>query len=255
MDKEPEIKLDLDNTSEEDSGSGEVEFSETEQDAIEHGWNPEGVDGKRNLSAEEFMDRKPLYDKIHANEKKMKRLQESMDAFKVHHEKVAELERAKAVDELKNQKKIALENEDYDTVIDIDDKIAEHKAVPPAPQANAVFDDWIEENVWYNQDSEMKEYADTIGNGYAAKNPNKPLIEVYEFVASETKKRFPDKFGNPRREAPSPVEASPRRRASSKKLSARDLPEEDYRMMKTIIRGGGISEEQYLKEYAELESR
>lgn len=33
------------------------EYSEIELEAIEHGWNPEGVEGKRNLSAEEFLDR------------------------------------------------------------------------------------------------------------------------------------------------------------------------------------------------------
>ena len=232
------------------------EYTEIEVEAMEHGWNPEGVEGKRNLSAEEFMDRKPLYDEIHSTKKQIKRLQEGMDALKAHHEKVAELERAKALDYLKNQKKIALENEDFDAVLDIDDKIAEQKAVTAAaPASNSVFEAWVEDNGWYNQDSELKEYADMIGNGYAASHPKKPLTDIYEYVSKEVKSRFPEKFGNTARSAPSPVEGGSKRRTTSRKLSARDLPEDDYRIMKTIVRAGGITEEQYLKEYAELNSQ
>lgn len=252
MGTEPEIKLDIESVEPE-----APDYSEVEIEAMEHGWNPEGVEGKRNLSAEEFMDRKPLYDEIHSTKKQIKRLQEGMDLLKAHHERVAELERAKALDYLKNQKKIALENEDFDAVLDIDDKIAEQKAAPnaAAPASNSAFEEWVEENTWYNQDSELKEYADMIGNGYAASHPKKPLTDIYEYVSKEVKSRFPEKFGNTARHAPSPVEGGSKRRTTSRKLSARDLPEDDYRIMKTIVRAGGITEEQYLKEYAELNSQ
>ena len=68
-----ELKAAMEETAPETSG-GE-DYSDVELEAIEHGWNPDGVEGKRNLSAEEFMDRKPLYDKIHATEKKLRRLE------------------------------------------------------------------------------------------------------------------------------------------------------------------------------------
>lgn len=256
MSEEPEIKLDLGN----DDSSQEPEFSDVEIEAMEHGWNPDGAKSpdRRNLSAEEFMDRKPLYDKIHANEKKMKELQEGMEALRVHHERVAEVERMKAEEKYKAMKAEALESGNFEEYVELDDKIAEVRATAPAKtqEKNTVFEAWVEKNNWYGQDAEMKQYADTIGNGYAALHPNAPLTDIYEHVEKETKKRFPEHFSNPARDEPSPVEGgNSRGRKTNRKISAKDLPEEDRRMMRQILRAGGITEEQYLKEYAQLNSQ
>ena len=238
------IELDLNEPEQE-----AVEPTDIEKEAMEHGWTAEGVEGKRNLSAEEFMDRQPLYDDLKAQKKQIKRLQEGFEAMKQHTSGIAERERAKVIAELKEAKKSALENENYDAVVEIDEQIADTKAQDPAPKVNETFNAWIDENEWYHQDSEMKNYADTIGAGYAQQNPNKPLTEVYNYVASETKKRFPDKFGNPNRGKPSPVEgASKGRQSTSKKYSAKDLPEDDRRIMRTLVRAG-MDEQEYLKQY------
>lgn len=235
------------------------EPTEIEIEAASHGWNPEGVDGKLNLTAEEFMDRQPLYDEIRSTKKQLKRIQEGMDALKVHHSKVAANERAKVMNELKARKKDALQMDDFDAVMAIDDRIAEVKAEDYAesiaPQTNNTFNDWISDNKWYEQDAEMKTYADLVGQGFAAQHPDKPLTDVYDFVSKEVKSRFKNKFENTSRQAPSPVEGTQRSgRAGSRKLRAKDLPAQDYQIMQSILRAGGISEEQYLKEYSELNS-
>ena len=95
----------------------------------------------------------------------------------------------------------------------------------------------------------MKNYADTIGAGYAQQNPNAPLEELYSYVSSETKKRFPDKFGNPNRGRSSPVEGAAKgRQSTSKKYSAKDLPEDARQIMRTLVRAG-MDEQEYLKQY------
>jgi hypothetical protein len=76
--------------------------------------------------------------------------------------------------------------------------------------------------------------------------------DVYEYVAKEVKARFPEKFGgNPKRSQPSPVEGAGKGRTghSSTKYSVKDLPEEDRRIMETIVRSGTMTKEQYLKDY------
>lgn len=224
--------------------------TEVELEAIEHGWSSEGVEGKRNLTAEEFMDRQPLYDDLRSQKKQIKRLQEGQEALKKHYTAQAERDRARVIEELKAAKKSALESENYDAVVDIDDRIAETKAQTTETPTNEEFNNWVDENNWYNQDKEMHEYADMIGSGYAQNNPSKPLGDVYAYVSSEVKKRYPDKFGNPQRSRATPVEGATKgRQSTSKQYSEKDLPEQDRQIMQTIVRSGAMSKQDYLKEY------
>jgi hypothetical protein len=226
------------------------EYSEIEQEAIDHGWNPEGVEGKKNLSAEEFMDRKPLYDELHSTKKQIRKLQDGMEAMKTMQEGIRAREREKTIRELQQQKKVALESENYDAVLQIDDAIAQERTAEAEPVSNVAFETWVDENEWYHQDQDMKKYADMIGAGYYQQNPKVPMSEVYEYVTSEVKKRYQDKFENTHRQRPNPVEGAGKGRTNtSKKHSVRDLPEEDRQIMKTIIRTGTMTEEEYLKDY------
>jgi hypothetical protein len=232
----------------------EVEYTEIELEAMEHGWRPEGVEGKRALTAEEFLDRQPFYDEIRALKKDNKKLRTSVDKLVSHQRTIAERERAAALEELKQKKAYLLENEDYEGVVEVDEQIAETKAQADAPDVNPnqeVFEEWSEKNDWYEANEEMKRYADMIGHGYGAANPGTPLEKILNYVENEVKARFPNEFGNRRREAPPPVEGASRGRSRSAKArySARDLPEADRDIMRTIVRTGVMSEEDYLKEY------
>lgn len=229
----------------------EPEYSEIEQQAIANGWSPEGVDGKRNLSAEEFMDRKPLYDDIHSQKRKIKRLEEGIEALKQHNKVIAEKEREKAIRELKAAKKVALEEDNYDAVVEIDDRIAEARTSKPEEASNEIFNEWVENNTWYSQDVELREYADLIGTAYYTKHPTMSVDKVYEYVAKETKARYPEKFGVERKAQPAPVEGANKGRVgrSKQKYSVRDLPDEHLHIMKSLVRNNVMSEEEYLKDY------
>lgn len=230
----------------------ESEYTEAEIEAMEHGWNPEGVEGKRTLTAEEFLDRQPLYDEQKRLKKEIRELKKGMSAVLEMQEQVRERDRAALIAELNAQKINALENDDYDRVIAIDDQIAEERATAKAnPPNNAAFESWVEDNEWYHQDTEMKKYADTIGAGYYQNNPDTPMEDIYEFVAKEVKARFPEKFGNVNRSKPTPVEGARRGRAGAKsKHTARDLSEDERRVMRTILRASDkLTEAEYLKQY------
>lgn len=233
----------------------EQQYSDVEIKAIEMGWNPEGVEGKRNLSAEEFVDRKELYDSIHSLKKQNKRLEEGYEALRKHYEHVETRTREKVVEELKAKKKLALEEEDYDAVIAIDDQIAEEKArkvemVEEQDNVSPVFEEWVEKNPWYNQESEMKAYADMIGPGMLQKNPGWSQEQFFDAITAEVKARFKDKFENTRRQRSSPVEGATRSGSKGNaKYSEKDLPDDARAIMRTLVRNGDTTKEKYLEEY------
>jgi hypothetical protein len=228
-----------------------AEPSEIELQAAEHGWSAEGIEGKRNLTAEEFMDRQPLYDDIRSLKKQTRKLQDGIEAMKEMQSGIRQREREKTITELNGQKKAALQDENYDAVIAIDDQIAQERATEQEPVNNVAFEQWVDNNEWYHQDTDMKQYADMIGAGFANMNPTKAVSEVYSYVAEETKKRFPDKFGNVNREKPNPVEGAGKGRQAGggAKHRASELSDADRQIMKTIVRAGAMSEQDYLKEF------
>ena len=230
---------------------GVEDYSDTEIQAMEHGWNPEGIEGKKNLTADEFLDRQPLYDDIRSLKKQTRKLQDGIEAMKSMQDGIRARERDKTIRELQASKKVALENENYDAVLEIDEYIAQTRSEPLGPKTNVVFEQWVDKNEWYHDSPDMRQYADMIGAAIYQKNPNRPINEVYAEVGKEVKARFPDKFGNANRDRPNPVEGAGKGRAgrTSSKHSARDLPEDDRKIMETIVRSGAMTKDEYLKEY------
>lgn len=237
-----------------------IDYSEAEQEAISKGWKPEGVEGKRNLSAEEFLDREKFYNDIHNLQRQNKKLQQDLDNLAKFQKKVREDERKRVISELTAKKRQAMEDSDFDKVAEIDTKIFEEmsaKEEEPVVQSNTTeaFSEWVSENRWYNTDSDMREYADTIGVGYANRNPNKTPEEVFEYVTKEVKKHFTEKFGE---KPPSNNKVASTTRTTAKPkgagITAKELSEEERQIMRTIIRSGALTEEEYLKEYASFNS-
>jgi len=230
-----------------ESTSTSEELSDIEQEAISKGWNPQGVEGRRNLTAEEFLDRQPLYDKIHKSDRAVKRLQEQQEALMKHLEMLQNNVVDRTVEDLKRQKKEALEEEDHDRVIEIDEKIIKAREAPEPPkptQSTEVFDTWVEENTWYEQDAKLRRYADAVGAEYAQQY-GEITPALLNKIALEVKETFPDKF-NGTRTRPSPVEGAQRGRGKARaaKYSAKDLDEDARNVMRTLVRNGTYSNEQ-----------
>lgn len=242
----------------EDTGSdeGDSNYSELEQSAIDKGWNPEGVEGKRNLNAEEFLDRQSLYDDIHSLKRQNKRLLSDIENINKYQSTIREDERKRVLEALKFQKKEALDMGDHGKVIEIDEQIAEERDKSKSEQAEAKtnedFNEWVVDNAWYTEDNELREEADVYGETYWRRNPTKSRNEVYSAVTNYIKRSYKDKFENSNRGKPSPVEpgtSSPRRQKAKSKVSSADLPADQRSIMKTILRTTGMTEEQYLKDY------
>ena len=240
-------------------GGGET-VSSIEDRAREQGWRPkEEFDGDPSkwVSAETFVAKGELIDRIEALGKKLKDADKTINMLKEHHARVKESEFKKAVDFLKSQKKVAYEAGDVDKIIEIDDRIAEVRETQKAQAAQAAVDagdtlhpdfaSWVSENKWYEKDSEMRADADAFGEAYARNNPNKTPVEVLEYVTTKIKRTYKEKFENPNRTRPNGVEGG----GGSRQGGSRDsftLTEEEAKVMNTFIRNGVMTKEDYIKE-------
>lgn len=237
---------------------GTDNYTDIELEAAEHGWSSQGVEGKRNLSAEEFMDRQPLYDDIRNLKKQTRKLQDGLEASLKMQEGIRKREREKTIAELNAKKRNALEEQEFDQVMEIDKELlaAHTQEDDPIVTTNADFDIWVESNEWYHSNTEMREYADMMGAGYYAKNPKAPMREVYEFVGKEAARRFPDEIGgsNSNKRRQSAVEGAGQGRVGSTgggrptRYSVNDLPEQDREIMKRIL---AVSPKMTQKDYLE----
>lgn len=234
------------------------DYTEVEQEAMLRGWKPEGVEGKPNLSAEEFMGRQPFYEEIHSLKRETRKLKDGIQSLMKERELIRNKAREDTIKELQQQKIEAMDEQNHQRVIEIDDQIAAERNAAAADErdnaseaTNTEFTEWLEDNSWYNSDDAMKAYADKIGAGIAHTNPNMSRSDIYEEVTKEVKAHFPAKFAGSRRGQGTSVEGAGKGRSSKRtsKYSVADLPEEAQQLMPTILRATGMTEEEYIKSY------
>jgi hypothetical protein len=171
---------------------------------MELGWQPkEEFDadpknqGKRWRSADDFMDRKPLFDKIDLQGRELKQVKQALQQLANQNKEVEKLAYKRAIEDLKAQKVQALEESDHARVVEIDERMVELKTaakeVPPDPQQqNPAFVAWVEQNKWYANDKEMRSVADGIGLSLAREGV--PPEEIMTQVTNRIKRIFSDKF-------------------------------------------------------------
>lgn len=236
------------------------ERPEVEVKALEMGWRPkEEFDGDESefIDAQEFVRRKPLFDKIDTVGRELRETRKALKALQTHHSKVREVEYQRAMEELREQKKEALREGDEDKLVMIDEQIADAKASEKmaqfeakqqASQPHPGFVQWVERNKWYAQDGELRSAADQIGVAYAAANPDLHPDEVLKYLEGRIKKLYPEKFQNPNKSRPSVVEGGSKVSGGTKKEDSFDLTEEERKAMNTFVRQNIMTKEEYIAE-------
>lgn len=240
----------------EEENEGGEERSELELEAMAMGWSPDGAkEGRKSISAEEFIDRKPLYDKAHKTDRAMKRLEEQNKAITAHLEMVRKNMVESKVEVLKSRKRTVLEEQDdgwTDEVMQIDEDIVkagqEEEIVVPETVDNSAYDQWLDNNQWYENNTEMKAYADKYGAGIFAQNPDAQLVDIYEEVAKEVQVRFADQFSSNRKRT-SPVEGSRHRgKATVAKYTVKDLDDDAKSIMNNLVKAGVMTKAEYISD-------
>lgn len=247
----------------------EPQYTEIQIKAIEQGWVPrEEFDGDPDsfIDAPEFVRRGELFGKIEKQSRELKAVRQALEAFKIHHTKVKEVEYERALKTLKDAKRQATLDGDHERALALDDKIEEVKSekevVTREAQQIAVqeaeegytpqFQSWIERNNWYETNMVMRKTADALGQEYHRQGHSP--AEVLEMVEKEIKREFKHKFTNPNLSRPQAVEGSTRSGKSSKSDDVEMTPEEIKIMQKIVAVTDGYTEADYKRELKRIKS-
>lgn len=242
-------------------------YSDVELKAMEHGWKPKEEfhdESKKFVDAEEFLERQKFYDRIDSQNRKIKELERTVTTLAEHNRKVKEVAYKEALETLKAQKREALEANNVDQVIEIDERITdlktqkvveETKVASTPQQPDPRFVAWVDRNKWYVQDPVLRKEADDIGIAYKAIKGNSVDPEdIIEFVEKQIKVLHPEKFRNPNRQRESAVDSGSG--SAGKNLTdARDtfkLSEEEERAMRTWVRQGVMTEKEYKEQLRKI---
>jgi len=166
----------------------------------------------------------------------------------------------RALAELREQKKQAVSQGDGDKLLEVDDAIEELKEqrAKEAQQAKATsnqidpsFVEWNEENTWFGKDTELTEEANLIGETLKRRQPTLIGRDFLDEVTKRVKKMYPEKFSNPNRAKPSPVEATTGNKSSAKsgKYSFNDLPPEAKQACLKFEKQKLLTREEYVKDF------
>ena len=207
-----------------------------------------------------------MRDHLDANKSKMDEMSRGIDDLHSHYQQVSRVQIAKQqkeIDQLRSQKKEAIEEGDADRVEEIEgemlDKYNSMESPPPkqppapAPQDVKAFDGWTAKNDWYSVqgrggDSQMTAYADRMAEQpeYAALPYDRKLTAVTELV----RKAFPEKFrtGAPQANAVESPQGSPGKR----QFTERDLSGDQRSIMNNFVKRGIMTKKQYISDLADI---
>ena len=245
-----------------------VEVSPHEETARTQGWvsKEEWVEAGRDEAewrpAKEFVDRGDLYKSLHSTKRELKQTQAALTALQRHHQYVYDRAHKQAITDLKKERRFAMKDEDLERVEEIETeienlekehqieavKLAQAKAQTEAAGVNPEFQQWVDKNIWYLQDSDMRDFADAQGLIYMNKNPGLPPAQVLSHVESKIRKAYPEKFGV-KKAAPNAVASVDKTNKSSRKASSDfELTDLEREMMNTFVKQKIMTEEQYIAE-------
>lgn len=209
-------------------------------------WTEQGKNPDDWVSAEVFVARAPMIERIEKQGKLIKRMGQTLEQFKQHYTRVEQASYEKALATLKQQRREALEAGELAVAEDIRDRMDEMKQTQPRnnepPQE---FLEWMAENPWYEDEPELKDYADFKAAQFAAKGVKQ--ADLLPKVEEAVKKRFKEHFSNPMRQTASAVETGGRASKPSA-TSEYKLTPEQRSMMNKLIADKVLTKEEYIRD-------
>jgi hypothetical protein len=241
------------------------ELSPVEQQAVVQGWMPleewkaAGRDEAEHRPAKEFVERGELYKSISSTKRELKNAQAQLSALQRHHVHVFQKAHEQAVRDLRAEKRLAIRNEDFDRLEEIETEIEQLNdqhvkesqviaaTVAPAPAVSPVFQAFVDKNPWYLTDKSLRDEADA--QGFIFLNNGGDRNELFAHVEKTMKAKFPDKFGV-RRAAPNAVVGANKTNKPAGKagLTILDVPEDMRPVIRHFCESTGMSEADYIKQ-------
>lgn len=240
------------------------------------GWNKDHQGPEKVDAATYILRSREIQDTMRDHNKDLKNqvgtLHESVKALQEHNENVfkAEINRLESeLKQLKKAKREAVELADVNKVDEIDEQIESIQKNLNKPEkessreaTNPVYDEWVKDNQWYENDDEMAVFADTVAEQYKGA----PLERVYKIVRQKVQEVFPEKFEQPKQEEKpkepddkkpvgpaSPVEKGTNKGGESQSFSVNDLTAEQKSTMNQFVKMGIMTEKQYVTDIAKMQ--
>ena len=223
-----------------------IELSEIEGAARQQGWNPD----KGELTALEFLSKgREFRDRLYDQIKDLRKDNEKVYGIVADHISKQDKKDHKTNQEtIEGQIKEAVEEGDSNKVIELTKKIKPEPEKTEDPNLKEI-DQFIADNSWYRDNSEMR--ADALGfyQSEAAKlGGDNPSI-ILPKVLARIKKEYPSKFTaeNPNQKRVSGAETDGKKKTPKKEgLSRDDLTEDETRHLDDFIKMG-MKEDKLLK--------
>ena len=233
-----------------------------ELEAMENGWRPEEEfkaepknAGKKWRTAEDFMDRKSLFDRIEAGNRETKQVKQALQQLSSHHANVAKIAKEEALKELRAERRVAAADNDYAKVEEIRDREDELKAEianirPPVEvqQEPAEFTEFKTRNSWYQKDAKLTRYADSLGRELLQQG--KTPAQIFAEVERDVRETFTEKFRNPNRDDAPEMVPSGKRASSPDRFR---LSDDQEKIVKSFVSQGIMTREQYIAELKKLQ--
>lgn len=266
-DQEPELEAEH-----EQDYSQEPEYTETELEAMDLGWKPEGKDKDGNtLSADEFLSRRPLFNKIKNQREELDEIKKLVAELREDNKKIAQAsikEKQELLQELKEAREKALDDLDADEVRNLDKRIENvQEEIVTKPEekddkteyVSPYWNGFLEKNEWasnpdsalYHAGMGMARQFLTMHPEYAEPGKDGPM---YDYVHKKIREEFPEKFQDSKpQKSGNKVASSTKRSTGSysrkKQVTLADLPEDEREVVRVMMRATGKTEEEYLKNY------
>lgn len=205
----------------------EQESQQTESNPIEDkargmGWTSKEEfkgDPDKWRSAEEFVERGENYipilkSTVEKQNKQIADLNEKLLDIGMKFSKVEKRAYEKAIAEIEARQEQAVETGDKElfSQTKAELKALEKEISTPEPEKKTeeindpVFDEWVERNKWFKSDEKLHGSANKMAEFLRATGTQLEGKAFLDEVTKRMKAEFPEKFENPKRNAPSPVE-------------------------------------------------
>ena len=255
----------------------ESKLTDIEKQAMEMGWRPAdkfdtSSEGKRFISAEEFVERGQLFKKIDHQKAELQQLKNVVKDMTEHYKKTEELAYNRAMTDLINARNQAVAEGDVENFAKLDKQMldvqrqaiqaqqiptvqVEQQAPPVSEMANQFFS---RNQHWFNNDTlenkQMVNFALAADEFMAIRRPELPEKERLALVEADIRRAFPHRFENANRAAPAVVATTRPETGTKKDSSLVDrLSHRQRALAKAMVEGNlYTSEEEYAKD---LETR
>lgn len=240
----------------------EIAKEARESEARHKGWKPKEEfehEGTEWIDADEFLKRAPLFEEKKKLKKEVRELKKTVHDLIGHHNKVSETAYNRAIQDLKKERKEAIEIGDSETVEKLDQQIEDTKeeltkVKKSDNQIAPELAEWIDNNQWFLEHPELNAFARAYHDSILRMNPPRSAEDMDDSLRQVTqmvKKTFPDKFPSEKRKNPPAVEGG-HSGNGPKKYTFKDLNSAQQEACRRFVRQGIMKEDDYINELIQI---